>query len=67
MLRSKLEEATGDIIVLRKQLQKKDESQDNCGSKTTSNICSYSNKDYEQLIQELEKIKKKVIKYCIIY
>ncbi|KAJ0183258.1 hypothetical protein K1T71_001234 [Dendrolimus kikuchii] len=59
MLHSKLEEATGDIVVLRKQLQKKDEFQESCGSKKSSNIYSYSNKDYEQLVQELERIKKK--------
>lgn len=60
-LRSKLEEATGDIIALRKQLQKRDSvSDDNNGNMKLSTIFSYSNKDYEQLVNELEKIQKKV-------
>ncbi|KAL0830544.1 hypothetical protein ABMA28_002702 [Loxostege sticticalis] len=59
-LRSKLEEATGDIVALRKQLQKKEYSfEDNHDSRKSSTHLSYSNKDYEQLVQELEKIQKK--------
>ncbi|KAI5646083.1 hypothetical protein NE865_01976 [Phthorimaea operculella] len=58
-LRSNLEEATLDIVALRKQLQKK-ESQDewNSSKKTSSTLCS-SNKDYEDLVQQLEKVQKK--------
>ncbi|XP_060801501.1 coiled-coil domain-containing protein 149 isoform X2 [Amyelois transitella] len=57
MLRSKLEEATGDIVALRKQL-KDTTLEDIQGNKTTF-ANSYSNKDYEQLVQELEKFQKK--------
>ncbi|XP_059057214.1 coiled-coil domain-containing protein 149 [Achroia grisella] len=56
MLHSKLEEATGDIVALRKQLQKKETLIDESSKKTSM---TYSNKDYEQLVQELEKIQKK--------
>lgn len=59
-LRSKLEEATLDIVALRKQLQKKDAHDEVNGIRKMNNTTSYSNKDYEQLVQELEKILKKV-------
>ncbi|XP_075975177.1 coiled-coil domain-containing protein 149-like [Anticarsia gemmatalis] len=59
-LKSKLEEATGDIIALRKQLQKRESVNDlTNGNKKLSTIFSYSNNDYEQLVNELEKIQKK--------
>lgn len=59
-LKSKLEEATGDIIVLRKQLQNRESvSVETNGNKKLSNIFTHSNKDYEQLVNELEKIQKK--------
>lgn len=58
-LRSKLEEATGDIVALRKQLQKKDAAEDLNGSRKTSTV-SNSGKDYDQLVQDLEKVQKKV-------
>ncbi|XP_063826709.1 coiled-coil domain-containing protein 149 [Ostrinia nubilalis] len=58
-LRSKLEEATGDIVALRKELQKKEYYfEDNHDTKKSSNL-TYSNQDYELLVQELEKIQKK--------
>ncbi|XP_049872241.1 coiled-coil domain-containing protein 149 [Pectinophora gossypiella] len=56
-LRSKLEESTLDIVALRKQLQK--ESQDDLNGRRVTVSSGYSNKDYEQLVQELEKIHKK--------
>ncbi|KAG6448861.1 hypothetical protein O3G_MSEX005724 [Manduca sexta] len=59
MLQNKLEEATGDITALRKQLHKKEYIDDFNGSKKSSNMFTCSNKDYEQLVQDLEKIKKK--------
>ncbi|XP_026318994.1 coiled-coil domain-containing protein 149 isoform X2 [Hyposmocoma kahamanoa] len=58
-LRSKLEEATLDIVALRKQLQKRETHDDVNGIRKINNASSYSNKDYEQLVQELEKILKK--------
>ncbi|KAL4713180.1 hypothetical protein ACJJTC_018825 [Scirpophaga incertulas] len=59
-LRSKLDEATGDIIALRKQLQKKENSDYEVldSLKLTMNL-NYCNKDYEELIQELEKYQQK--------
>ncbi|KAM3965013.1 coiled-coil domain-containing protein 149 [Aphomia sociella] len=58
MLHSKLEEATGDIVALRKQLQKKDATfEENYGTKKQST--NYSIQDYEKLVQELEKVQKK--------
>lgn len=59
-LRSKLEDATLDIVALRKQLQKTDAHDDVNGTRKINNTSSYSNKDYEQLVQELEKTQKKV-------
>lgn len=58
-LRSKLEETTGDIIVLRKQLQKQQSNDDTYGNKKFSTAFTYTNEDYEQLVNELEKIQKK--------
>lgn len=60
-IRSKLEEATLDIVALRKQLQKRETHDDVSGIRKINNSSSYSNKDYEQLVQELEKILKKVL------
>ncbi|XP_063363003.1 coiled-coil domain-containing protein 149 [Cydia amplana] len=57
-LRSKLEEASGDIVALRKQLQKTD-STDNIGNRKQSTALSYTPDDYEQLVQDLEKFQKK--------
>lgn len=62
-LRSKLEEATGDIVALKKQLQKRESlTEEVNGNKKNSTIFSYSHKDYEQLVNELEKNQKKVCK-----
>ncbi|XP_053604684.1 coiled-coil domain-containing protein 149 [Plodia interpunctella] len=58
MLRSKLEEATGDIVALRKQLKDTTLEDLQGNNKTFANL-SCSNKDYEQLVQELEKFQKK--------
>ncbi|CAB3254726.1 unnamed protein product [Arctia plantaginis] len=59
-LKSKLEEATGDILALRKQLQKKESGLAEVdGNNKIYGIFTYSNKDYEQLVSELEKIHKK--------
>ncbi|XP_072932663.1 coiled-coil domain-containing protein 149 isoform X1 [Epargyreus clarus] len=58
-LRSQLEEANGDIIALRKQLQKDTKSDEIIGSRKSSVSVAYSTSDYEQLVQELEKIQKK--------
>ncbi|CAG9787797.1 unnamed protein product [Diatraea saccharalis] len=59
-LRSQLEEATGDIDALRKQLQKISLFHDNnIDPKKPMTNLGYSNKDYEDLILELEKIHKK--------
>lgn len=66
-LRSKLEEATGDIVALRKQLQKKEANESVGGNRNISAAFSHTNNDYEQLVQELEKIKKKVCMYVIEY
>lgn len=55
-LKSKLDEANGDILALRKQMQKGLASEEYNGNK----ILSTSKTDYEQSVQELEKIKKKV-------
>ncbi|KAI8421710.1 hypothetical protein MSG28_009688 [Choristoneura fumiferana] len=57
-LKSKLEEATGDIVALRKQLQKKDPEDIYCCRKSSTSL-SCSPNDYEQLVQDLEKIHKK--------
>ncbi|XP_063535019.1 coiled-coil domain-containing protein 149 [Cydia strobilella] len=57
-LRSKLEEASGDIVALRKQLQKTD-STEKIGNRKQSTALSYTPDDYEQLVQDLEKIQKK--------
>ncbi|XP_047990588.1 coiled-coil domain-containing protein 149 isoform X2 [Leguminivora glycinivorella] len=57
-LRSKLEEASGDIVALRKQLQKTDSSE-SLGNRKQSTAVSYTPDDYEQLVQDLEKIQKK--------
>ncbi|XP_045769610.1 coiled-coil domain-containing protein 149 [Maniola jurtina] len=54
-LRSKLEEANGDILALRKQLQRGQNYEELNGNKR----CQTSRNDYEQLVQELEKVKKK--------
>ncbi|XP_026748817.2 coiled-coil domain-containing protein 149 [Galleria mellonella] len=58
MLRSKLEEATGDIVALRKQLQKKESILEEYNENKKMST-AYSYKDYEKLVQELEKVKKK--------
>nr|XP_021197211.2 coiled-coil domain-containing protein 149 [Helicoverpa armigera] len=59
-LRSKLDEATGDIIALKKQLQKRESlSEEVNGNRKSSTIFSYSQNDYEQLVNELEKNQKK--------
>ncbi|XP_022834964.1 coiled-coil domain-containing protein 149 [Spodoptera litura] len=59
-LKSKLEEAKEDIVALKKQLQKRDSITDEMnGHKKSSTIFSYSHKDYEQLVNELEKNQKK--------
>ncbi|XP_052741106.1 coiled-coil domain-containing protein 149 [Bicyclus anynana] len=55
-LRSKLEEAEDDILALRKQLQKGQNYEEFNENKKS---CQTSRNDYEQLIQELEKVKKK--------
>lgn len=60
MLHSKLEEATGDINVLRNQLQNKESLEMSTDKNNLFYNFTYSNKDYEQLVQDLEKIKKKV-------
>ncbi|CAH4033806.1 coiled-coil domain-containing protein 149 [Pieris brassicae] len=59
-LRSKLDDANGDILALRKQLQK-NRILDNIGEcKSASPVESiYSLLEYEQLVQELEKVQKK--------
>ncbi|XP_046978240.1 coiled-coil domain-containing protein 149 [Vanessa cardui] len=54
-LKSKLEEANGDILALRKQMQKGQSFDEQNEYKAFST----SKTDYEQLVQELEKIKKK--------
>lgn len=59
MLRSKLEEAAGDILVLRKQLQ----NTRPCKGYDNKDICNdttYTAVDYERLVNDLEKMKKKV-------
>ncbi|CAD0201805.1 unnamed protein product [Chrysodeixis includens] len=59
-LKSKLDEATGDILALRKQLQKREgPNEEVSGNKKLSTIFTYSHKDYEQLVIELEKFQKK--------
>ncbi|XP_004932656.1 coiled-coil domain-containing protein 149 isoform X1 [Bombyx mori] len=58
MLRSKLEEAAGDILVLRKQLQ----NTRPCKGYDNKDICNdttYTAVDYERLVNDLEKMKKK--------
>ncbi|RVE43623.1 hypothetical protein evm_011707 [Chilo suppressalis] len=57
-LRSKLEEATGDIVALRKQLQRKTFTCENNPESRESTL-GYSNKNFEESIEELEKIQKK--------
>ncbi|CAH2084715.1 unnamed protein product [Euphydryas editha] len=54
-LKSKLDEANGDIFALRKQMQKALTSEEYNENK----VLSTSITDYEQSVQELEKIKKK--------
>ncbi|XP_011558719.3 coiled-coil domain-containing protein 149 [Plutella xylostella] len=54
-LRGRLEEATGDIAALRKQLQQFEHC--SCGNNPGQQPCS--NSDYEDLVQQLEKINKK--------
>ncbi|CAG5028400.1 unnamed protein product [Parnassius apollo] len=57
-LRSKLEEANGDILVLRRQIQKEGTLLDeNNGIKKNSSI--FQQKEFEQLVQNLERIQKK--------
>ncbi|CAH2241723.1 coiled-coil domain-containing protein 149 [Pararge aegeria] len=56
MLRSNLEEANGDIIALRNQFKKEQNYEEFNGNKR---LCLTSRNDYEQLVQELEKVKKK--------
>ncbi|CAG4930088.1 unnamed protein product [Colias eurytheme] len=58
-LRSKLDEATGDIVALRKQLQKNMLTNVTSDHKKSSCEDTYSILDYEHLVQELEKIQKK--------
>ncbi|XP_038213951.1 coiled-coil domain-containing protein 149 [Zerene cesonia] len=58
-LRSKLDEATGDIVAMRKQLQKNMLPEVTSTHNKTSCEETYSILDYEQLVQELEKIQKK--------
>lgn len=61
-LKSQLDEANGDILALRKQMQKGLTSEEYNGNK----ILSTSKSDYEQSVQELEKIKKKVFHTYIL-
>ncbi|XP_013173227.1 PREDICTED: coiled-coil domain-containing protein 149 [Papilio xuthus] len=56
-LRSKLEEANGDIMALRRQLQKGTLLDENDVNKKT--LQNSQQKDYEQLVQNLEKIQNK--------
>ncbi|CAK1585364.1 unnamed protein product [Parnassius mnemosyne] len=56
-LRSKLEEANGDILALRRQIQKGTLIDENNAIKKLSSISPQ--KDYEQLVQNLERIQKK--------
>lgn len=56
-----MDEANGDILALRKQMQKGLASEGYNGNK----ILSTSKTDYEQSVQELEKIKKKVHTYVL--
>lgn len=60
MLHSKLEEATGDIEALRKQLQKKNSCVEQNMGYQESDIFVCTNIEYEQLVQELEKFQQKV-------
>ncbi|GBP81816.1 Coiled-coil domain-containing protein 149 [Eumeta japonica] len=55
-LRTKLEDATGDIDALRKQLQF---SERNSTTANISDLQQYSDKDYESLVQDLERTQKK--------
>lgn len=60
-LRNKLEEANGDISALRKQLQKNRVLENVTDGKSASpveSICSVL--EYEQIVQELEKVQNKV-------
>ncbi|KPJ19851.1 Coiled-coil domain-containing protein 149-B [Papilio machaon] len=56
-LRSKLEEANGDIMALRRQLQKGTLLDENNANKKI--VQNSQQKDYEQLVQNLEKIQSK--------
>ncbi|XP_022115098.2 coiled-coil domain-containing protein 149 [Pieris rapae] len=59
-LRSKLDDANGDILALRKQLQKNGTLGNIGDCKSASPVESiYSLLEYEQLVQELEKVQKK--------
>ncbi|KOB66132.1 Uncharacterized protein OBRU01_21678, partial [Operophtera brumata] len=60
-LRSKLEEASGDIDALRKQLQKKEAVLIENGTNSVYSTLVCSNNEYEQLVQELEKFQKKLL------
>lgn len=62
-LRSKLDEANGDILALRRQLQKGTLLDENDPNKKVIQI-SHQN-DYEQLVQNLERIQNKVNIFCI--
>ncbi|CAG9562751.1 unnamed protein product [Danaus chrysippus] len=55
-LKSKLEEANGDILALRKELQKIVLEEHNGNKKTCT---AFSKTDYEILVQDLEKVQKK--------
>ena len=56
-LKSKLEEANGDILALRNQMQKGQSLEELNGNRK---IYLNSKVDFEQMVHELEKIQKKV-------
>lgn len=64
-LTNKLQEAHEDILALRKQL-KHYITWDENNQMTKVQTGSFCNKDYEQLVQDLEKVQNKVmIIYCL--